>query len=76
MTKLRVLLRFFQQGALLYLPLFLDANSAKRKAFKDLAIKMKNLLSNGQAKKENPRSKLDKKPLNRNGNIGGKNGIQ
>lgn len=54
---------------LLQLAFLLDINSAEYKAFKDLATKVKNLLSNRQAKEENPGSKLGKKSLNYNGNI-------
>lgn len=46
------------------MPLLLDINSIKRKVFKNLVIKVKNLIIQGKAKEENSRDKLNKKPLN------------
>lgn len=61
---------------LLQLHFFLDANFVKCKMFENLATKVKNLLSNKQAKKKNSRTKLDKKPVNCSGNTEEKTRIQ
>lgn len=50
-------------------------NSTEHKVFKDWTTKTKNLLSNKQLKKENLRSKLDKKPLNHDKNTEEENRI-
>lgn len=61
---------------LLQLLLYFDVNSAKHKAFENLTIKIENFPLNGQAKKENLGSKLEKKPLNWNENTEEENYIQ
>lgn len=67
MTKLSVALRIFSKVH--YYNCFFYANYIEHKVFKNLTIKVKNLLFNGQTKEENLELKLGKKLVNSNKNI-------